>query len=397
MAVQQTQALPPQYVEDLQKDYGTQLTATTAAPLNTGLFAPQVAGQDQAQTDAYDLATGQGIGAFQNYLNQAGTYDTGAAGFQTGAQQYGTQAAGALGTAGTSLANAGIYGTQAAGTLGAAGTALGGAGAYGTAAGGFSGPQAYSQFMSPYQQDVIDATLSEYDTQAASGMQGIADRASMSGNLGGGREGVMRSQYQNKSDLNRALLQSGLLQQGFTQANQLSNQAFGQQSNLANLQMGIADRQRGISDSQRNLGQLELGTADRELNVGNQLMNLGTQQMNLGDQQLNLSKNQQGLAQLAPSLYGQDINTLRSAGAGQQAQEQAQLDATREANRLAAYEPYERLGYLGSGIASIASGAPGQYQSMVTPNPTPLQNALGIAGVAGGLMTGYGDMMGTSA
>ena len=380
MAVQQTQALPPQYVEDLQKDYGTQLTATTAAPLNTGLFAPQVAGQDAAQTQAYNLATGQGIGAFQPYLTQAGAYDTGAAGFQTGAQQYGTQAAGALGTAGTSLANAGIYGTQAAG-------ALGGAGAYGTAAGGFSGPQAYSQFMSPYQQDVIDATLSEYDTQAALGMQGIADRATMAGNLGGGREGVMRAQYQNKSDLNRALLQSGLLQQGFTQANQLANQAFGQQRSLADLQ-------RGISEGQRNLGQLELGTADRELNVGNQLMNLGTQQMNLGDQQLNLSRNQQALASLAPSLYGQDIGTLRSAGAGQQAQEQAVLDAQREANRLAAYEPYERLGYLGSGIASIASGAPGQYQSMVTPNPTPLQNALGIAGVAGGLMTGYGDMMG---
>jgi len=383
MAVQQTQALPPQYVEDLQKDYGTQLTATTAAPLNTGLFAPQVAGQDAAQTQAYNLATGQGIGAFQPYLTQAGAYDTGAAGFQTGAQQYGTQAAGALGTAGTSLANAGIYGTQAAG-------ALGGAGAYGTAAGGFSGPQAYSQFMSPYQQDVIDATLSEYDTQAALGMQGIADRATMAGNLGGGREGVMRAQYQNKSDLNRALLQSGLLQQGFTQANQLSNQAFGQQRSLADLQ-------RGISEGQRNLGQLELGTADRELNVGNQLMNLGTQQMNLGDQQLNLSRNQQALASLAPSLYGQDIGTLRSAGAGQQAQEQAVLDAQREANRLAAYEPYERLGYLGSGIASIASGAPGQYQSMVTPNPTPLQNALGIAGVAGGLMGNYGDYLRGSA
>ena len=65
MAVQQTQALPPQYVEDLQKDYGKQLTATTAAPLDTGLFAPKVAGQDQAQQDAYTMATtqGQGIGA----------------------------------------------------------------------------------------------------------------------------------------------------------------------------------------------------------------------------------------------------------------------------------------------------------------------------------------------
>ena len=308
MAVQQTQALPPQYVEDLQKDYGKQLTATTATPLNTFDFAPKVAGQDAAQTSAYNLATGQGIGAFSPYVTQAGAYDTAAANNFTQA------------------------------------------GAFGTAAGGFSGPQAYQQFQSPYQQDIIDATLAEYDTQAAAGMTGIGQQAAMSGNLGGGREGVMRSQYQNKSDLNRALLQSGLLQQGFTQSNQLANQAFGQQQNLANLQM--------------NLGQAQQG----------------------------LSQNQQGLAGLVPSLYQQDISTLGSAGAIQQAQEQAQLDATREQNRLEAYEPYERLGYQGQGIASIASGAPGQYQSTVTPNPTPLQTALGIASVGGGLLGNlYGD------
>ena len=297
MAVQQTQALPPQYVEDLQRDLGTQLTALTAAPLATDKFAPQVAGQDPAQQQAYQMATtqGQGIGAFQPYISQAGAYDT--------------AAAGALGTAG-----------------------------------GLSGSQAYQGFMSPYQQDVMDATLAEYDSQAAAGITGIGQNAAMSGNLGGGREGVMRAQYQNKSDMNRALLQSGLLQQGFTQANQLANQAFGQQLNLGQAQQG-------------------------------------------------LSQNQQQLAGQVPGLYGQDIGTLGSAGAGQQAQQQAQLDATREQNRLRAYEPYERLGFQQTGIASIASGAPGQYQSMVQPNPTPLQNALGIAGVAGGLMTGYGDYL----
>ena len=89
----------------------------------------------------------------------------------------------------------------------------------------------------------------------------------------------------------------------------------------------------------------------------------------------------------------QDIGTLRSAGAGQQVTTQAGLDAIREQNRLEAYEPYERLGFQQSGVASIASGAPGQYQSMVTPNPTPLQNALGIASVGGGLMGNYGDYL----
>jgi hypothetical protein len=269
MATQTVQNLPPQYVQDLQKDYGTQLTATTASPLQTADFAPKVAGLDKAQTDAYTMATTdkQGIGAFSPYITQAGAY---------------------------------------------------------------SGPTGYQSFMSPYQTDVINATLTEYDDQAARGLQGIADMATRSGNLGGGREGVMRSQYQNKSDLNRALLQSGLLQQGFTQANQLANQAFQQQ---------------------------------------------------------------QGLAGLVPQLYQGDIRTLGSAGAAQQAQEQAQLDATREANRLAAYEPYERLGYLGSGIAQIASGAPGQYQSSVMPNPTPLQSALGIASVGGGLLGNYGEYL----
>ena len=311
MAVQQTQALPPQYVEDLQKDYGTQLTALTAAPLDTSKFAPTVAGQDTLQQQAAAMAgtQGQGIGAFQPYLTQAGAYDT--------------AASGALGQA---------------------------SGAFGTA-GGLSGSSAYQGFMSPYQQDIIDATLNEYDTQAAAGMTGIGQQAAMSGNLGGGREGVMRSQYQNKSDMNRALLQSGLLQQGFTQANQLANQAFGQQMNLGQAQQAQSQAQQG------------------------------------------LSQNQQGLAGLAPSLYQGDINTLGSVGASQQAQAQAQLDATREGNRLEAYEPYERLGYQGTGVASIASGAPGQYQSTVTPNPTPLQNALGIASVGGGLMSGYGDFL----
>jgi len=269
MAVQQTQALPPQYVEDLQRDFGTQLTGMTATPLDTSKFAPTVAGQDTLQTQAATMAgtQGQGIGAFTPYITQAGAY---------------------------------------------------------------SGPSAYSSFMSPYQQDVIDTTLSEYDDQASRGIQNIADMASMTGNLGGGREGVMRAQYQNKSDLNRALLQAGLQQQGFTQANQLASQAFNQQQQLAGL---------------------------------------------------------------VPSLYRGDISTLGSTGATQQAQAQAQLDATREANRLSAYEPYERLGYLGSGIAQIASGLPGQYQSSVTPNPTPLQTALGIASVGGGLLGNYGDYL----
>ena len=262
MAVQQTQALPPQYVEDLQKDYGTQLTALTGSQLDTSQFAPQVAPQDQYQQDAYTMA-GQGIGAYQPYLTQAGAY---------------------------------------------------------------TGPGSQAAFMSPYQQDVIDTTMAEYDTQAQKGMSGIGLLAAKSGNLGGGREGVMRSEYQNKSDLNRALLMAGLQQQGFGQAQKAAQQAY--------------------------MNQMQMGQA-------------------------------------LPQLQAADVAGLGSMGATQQAQAQAQLDAQRETARLEAYEPYERLGYQGQGIASIASGMPGQYQSAVTPNPTPLQTALGTGAVLSGIYGNY--------
>jgi len=306
MAVTESRSLPPQFVEDLGKDYATQLTGLTSQKLDTTKFQPMVAGQDQAQTDAYNLATtqGQGIGAYAPYLTQAGAYGSGT----------GTYA----GTP-TNMMGSQDY-LQQQGTM--------------------SGPNAYQQFMSPYQQDVIDATMSEYDTQAAKGITGIGLDAAKSGNLGGGREGVMRSEYQNKSDMNRALLQSGMLQQGFNQANTNAATAFNQQGNLFQ----------------------------------------GSQ---------NLGADQQRMAQLVPNLYGSDVSTLNAAGSQQQLQEQQILDQQREANRMAAYEPYERLGYMGAGMGNVMGGAMGQYQSQVTPNQSPLQQAMGIASLGLGAYKGF--------
>ena len=301
MAITESRSLPPQFVEDLGKDYATQLTGLTSQKLDTTKFQPSVAGQDAAQTSAYNLATtqGQGIGSYAPYLQNAGAFQQGTGSFagmptnMMGAQDY----------------------------LGAQGA--------------LSGPNAYQQFMSPYQQDVIDASMAEFDKQSAKGITGIGQMAAQSGNLGGGREGVMRSEYQSDSDMKRAQLQAQLLQSGFQQAQGQANTAFGQQ------------------------GQLMAGANT-------------------------LGADQQRMASLVPGLYGQDISTLGSAGASQQAQEQAILDQQREANRLAAYEPYERLGYMGAGMGNVMGGAMGQYQSQVTPNQSPLQQALGIASLGVG-------------
>ena len=100
---------------------------------------------------------------------------------------------------------------------------------------------------------------------------------------------------------------------------------------------------------------------------------------------------QSGLASLTPQLVAGQIGTMGTVGATQQAQAQAVRDAQREANRMAAYEPYERMGYYGTGVTGLMGGYPGQYQFGATPNPTPLQNALGIGSVLGGI---YGNVIG---
>ena len=257
-----------------------------------------------------------GIGAYQPYITGAG-----AAGFAPGAAQMGETAA----------------------------TTLGGVPSYLTQAGAYSGPTGYEDFMSPYQQDVIDKTLEEYDIQAGKGLSGIGQLAAKSGNLGGGREGVARAEYQSSSDRNRALLQAQMLQGGFGQAQQAAGQAYGQQ------------------------------------------MGLGQATGALGQSQLGVGQYQQGLAGLVPQLYGQDTAAYGAAGAGQQAFAQAEADASREAARMEAYEPYERLGYLGTGITGMLGGYPGQYQSQITPNPTPLQSALGIGTGLAGMYGAYQD------
>jgi hypothetical protein len=101
---------------------------------------------------------------------------------------------------------------------------LGGYQPYLQAAQAATGPQtaAYQQYMSPYQQDVIDTSLREYDIQAQKGLPGLAAQAISAGAFGGGREGVQRAEYQSASDRNRAALFAQLQQQGFGQAQQLA-------------------------------------------------------------------------------------------------------------------------------------------------------------------------------
>ena len=260
-------------------------------------LAPQVAGQDALQTQAQNLAT-QGVGSFAPFLQQA----------------------------------------QTAGT--AAGTALSGVGLGATAY-----QQGVQDFMSPYQSQVIDASLAEFDRNTQIQQQGIRDQQAALGALGSGRAGVQLAEYGTGAARERALLQAGLLQQGFGQA------AGARQQDIAN-RGAFASQQQGLGAFQSGLGQ--------------------TQQ----------------------AATGVDISRLGQLGALNQAQTQAGLDATREATRQAAFQPQEQLDRYAAQVTGIMGGYPGQTVSTNVPNPTPLQTALGVgttlAGIYGAVGKGYG-------
>ena len=119
--------------------------------------------------------------------------------------------------------------------------------------GSLVGPDAYKPFMSPYQTEVMDATLSEFDRQQAIQQTGLRDAAIQRGAFGGARSGIQEAQFMNQGAMNRAQLQAQLLNQGFQQA----------QMAAAN---DLAARQ-GLGQYQQALGQADQGFAQAQLDA----------------------------------------------------------------------------------------------------------------------------------
>ena len=328
MSITETRTLPPEFVEAAQKTFLTDLTRQAGIPsITTAIqqqpgetaqqfaqrqaqaqqfqitkagmaeLAPQVAAQDPLQAAAYAQAVDptRGLGSFQPFLTKAGTAADAA-------------------------------------------TALTGTGA-GTGAG------SVASYMSPFQQQVIDTTLQEFDKQRQIQQnQQAAAALGTPGAFGGGREGVMRAEFQAASDLNRAKILADLQQRGFQQAQQA------RQQDLSN-QMGIAQLQSGLGGAAQDFSRAQ-------------------------------------------------ISGLGTLGAQQQAQNQAILDAQRSAAQMAVQDPRRRLSMLGQGIAGLT---PGAGSVTLSPTPTeagggasPLMQALGV-GLAGADIYGriFGGRRGT--
>jgi hypothetical protein len=309
--ITETRTLPPEYVEALGKTYAADLTRqagipsiTTATTQQPGETAEQFA-QRQAQAQQFGI-TRAGMAELAPTVEPESQ-------LQIDARTQAVDPTTGLGAYQPFLTDA----TTAAG----AATDLTGTGA-GTGTGSIA------SYMSPYQQQVIDATLTEFDRQAQIRQnQQAAATLGIPGAFGGGREGVQRAEFDAASDRNRAAIQSNLLQQGFQQAQAARQQDFANQLGLSNLQSGLGARAQDFSRAQ--------------------------------------------------------ISGLGTLGAQQQAQAQAVRDAQRQAAQMAVDDPRRRLSMLGQGVAGLSGlGSVQIGEAPQAAQASPLTTALGL-GLAG--------------
>jgi len=118
------------------------------------------------------------------------------------------------------------------------------------------GPDAFKQFMSPYQQEVIDTTLAEFDRQQAIADTALRDRAIAAGAFGGGREGVMAAEAARGAATNRANLQAQLLAQGFQQAQAAAAQDLAARQGLGQYQSALGQQQQAVEQAQLDAAQI---------------------------------------------------------------------------------------------------------------------------------------------
>jgi hypothetical protein len=166
--------------------------------------------------------------------------------------------------------------------------------------------QGYKDFMSPYQKEIIDTTMQEYDVQAGRGRQQIRDNAYNVGAFGGARQGVEMGTYQSESDRNRAALLAGMQGQGYNQA---------------------------LAQQQQQLGNL------------------------------------QNMAQFQTGMESQGIAGMEAAGAQAQALEQQKLNQLAAAGQTAYTLPMNRLTDVANIYGSIAGAMPGSPTQKFTPSP----------------------------
>ena len=188
-------------------------------------------------------------------------------------------------------------------------------------------------FMSPFQQQVIDATRASFENRRAQDRLNISDAAVRANAFGGARQGVQEGVYDAQTALGIAELEAGLMQQ--------------------NLQQADAARQAEMA-------------------------------------------NQQALAQSVPNLQTTQLQGLQNIGIGQQALQQQQLAILEAQARERIFDPQQRMGAFAQSFAPLVQGIGPQsvFRTDVQPPPSPLDTIVGVGSVGAGLLGGLGSILG---
>ena len=199
---------------------------------------------------------------------------------------------------------------------------------------GIAGPTGYQAYMSPYQQEVIDATQKLLAEQRASGLSTLKGSQVAQGAFGQGRGAVAEAEYLRGKDISDAGILAGIRQQGLTEAQRLQQQA------LAN-QLGLATQQQTF----------ESGITSQ----------------------------------------------LGGAGAGAQTYSQSILDAMQQGNLMAQNYPLQKIGTGSNIFGAIASGTPQTPLPPISTSPA-LTGAQTLASIYGALtpsrtQSAYGGLM----
>jgi len=391
--------LPQQQAQNVLQQQQIQ-QALNQAGLGAAQFDPTTGGLTGV------TGTGTGVAGFQPFLDQATTTADRAsqeavAGQDAGLQQLqnaATQAnlAGLAAIAGQDAGAGGVSAAQnIADQLQAAATAgQDRAQPFLDRAAQLSAPGAFEEFMSPYQQEVLDTTRQELERQLQQQQAQLG--ASAGAAFGGGRFGVAQGELGARGATGIASTLAGLRQTGFQRAQDSAARALGQQLQLGQAAQGQAGQNLGLL-GQALQGQLA-GAGGAQAQAGQNVNLLGAsggQQIQAGTslgaqagQDLGLLGQatglQTGLATLQPQLAAGTIGTLGQLGTQQQAIGQAGLDTIAQGQQMIATGPMQQLGFFGSQLPAFTGGTTYMPQGAMGPGPSPLSQVLGgIAGIGG--------------
>ena len=255
-------------------------------------------------------------------------------------------------------------------------------------------PRAFEDFLSPYQEQVIDSTRQELERQLQAQQAQLG--ASAGAAFGGGRFGIAEGELAATGARGIASTLAGLRQTGFEQARQAAANALGQQLALGQAAQGQAGQNLGLL-GQALQGQIAgagaaQAQAGQNVNLfgaaGGQQIQTGTAMGQQAGQDIGLLGQatgiQSGLASLQPQLAAQTIGTLGQLGTQQQAIGQAGLDTLAQGQQMIATMPMQQLGFFGSQLPVFTGGTVYQQPGPVGPGPSPLSQVLGgIAGIGG--------------